>query len=91
MVEKLSHHRSAIPVLFDGVLEHLLVGISLGQYSRCSLSVVEFGIRQIVHSLDLYMPIFLKRASRQSCPALSLKFTTASFLGLYLYTPSGRS
>jgi hypothetical protein len=27
MVEKLSHHRSGIPVEFDGVLEHLLVGI----------------------------------------------------------------
>jgi len=27
MVEKLSHHHSGIPVEFDGVLEHLLVGI----------------------------------------------------------------
>jgi len=27
MVEKLSHHRSGIPVEFDGVLEHVLVGI----------------------------------------------------------------
>jgi hypothetical protein len=27
MVEKLSHHRSGIPVEFDCVLEHLLVGI----------------------------------------------------------------
>ena len=27
MVEKLSYHHSGIPVEFDGVLEHLLVGI----------------------------------------------------------------
>jgi hypothetical protein len=27
MVEKLSHHCSGIPVEFNGVLEHLLVGI----------------------------------------------------------------
>ena len=27
VVEKLSHHRSGIPVEFDGVLEDLLVGI----------------------------------------------------------------
>ena len=27
MVEKLSHHHSGLPVEFDGVLEHLLVGI----------------------------------------------------------------
>ena len=27
MVEKLSHRRSGIPVEFDGVLEHVLVGI----------------------------------------------------------------
>jgi len=58
---------------------------SLRQYSRCSLSMVEFGIWQIVHSLDSYVPIFLKRAVRQSYPVWSLKFDTASFLGLPLY------
>jgi len=29
---------------------------SLGQCSRFSLSMVEFGVGQIVHSLDSYMP-----------------------------------
>jgi hypothetical protein len=48
MVDKLSHHRSVIPVQFDGVLEHLLVVSSLEQCSGCSLSLVEFGIQQIV-------------------------------------------
>ena len=58
----------------------------LGQCSRCSSSMVEFGLRHIVHSLDSYIPIFLKRSSRQSCPVLSLKFATASFLGVPLYS-----
>ena len=59
---------------------------SLGQRSRCSSSVVESGIWQTVNSLDSYMPVFLKWAARQSCPVLSLKFATASFLGLPLYS-----
>jgi len=59
---------------------------SLEQHSRCSSSMLEFGIWQIVHSLDSYMPIFLTRAARQSCPFLSLKFATTSFLGLSLYS-----
>jgi hypothetical protein len=60
MVEKLSHHHSGIPVEFDGVLEHLFWSVlSLGQCSRCSSSMVEFGIWHIVHSLDSYMPIEL--------------------------------
>jgi hypothetical protein len=50
------------------------------------LSMVEFGIWQIGHSLDSYVPIFLKWAVRQSCPVWSLKFDTASFLGLPLYS-----
>jgi hypothetical protein len=37
MVKKLSHHRSGIPVEFDGVLEHLVVGIKFR-------AMVEFGI-----------------------------------------------
>jgi hypothetical protein len=56
--------------------------LSLGQRSRCSSSMVEFGIWHIVHSLDSYMPFFLKWAARRSCHVLSLKFATASFLGL---------
>jgi hypothetical protein len=32
------------------------------------------------------MLIFLKLAARQSCPVLSLKFATASFLGLPSYS-----
>ena len=57
---------------------------SLGQCSRCSLSMVEFGVWHIVHSLDSYMPVFLMCAARQSCPVLSLKFaTTCSVLPLY--------
>jgi len=59
---------------------------SLGQNSRCSSSKVECGIWQTVHSLDSYMPIFLKRTASHSCPVLSLKFATASFLGLPLYS-----
>jgi hypothetical protein len=53
MVEKLSHHRSGIPVQFDGVLKHLLLSVEFR-------AMVEFGIWYIVHSLDSYMPIFLK-------------------------------
>jgi len=34
----------------------------------------------------IYMPFFLKWAAKQSCPVLSLKFATASFLGLPLYS-----
>jgi hypothetical protein len=41
---------------------------------------------QIVHSLDSWMPIFLKWAARQPCSVLSLKFATTSFLGLPLYS-----
>jgi hypothetical protein len=59
---------------------------SVGQCSRCSSSVMEFGIWHIVHSLDSHMPVFLKWAARQSCPILSLKFATTSFLGLPLYS-----
>jgi hypothetical protein len=29
MVEKLEHHRSGIPLEFDDVLEHLLVGLKI--------------------------------------------------------------
>jgi uncharacterized metal-binding protein len=50
MVQKLSHHRSVIPVELDGVLEHLLLGIEFR-------AMLEFGIWQVVHSLDSYMPI----------------------------------
>jgi len=39
---------------------------SLGEISRCSASVMEFGIWHIVHSLDSCMPVFLKLAARQS-------------------------
>jgi hypothetical protein len=45
-------------------------------------AMLEFGIWQIVHSLDSYMPIFLKRAAKQSRPVLSLHFAPAPFLGL---------
>jgi len=48
--------------------------------------MVKFGICQTVHSLDLYMPIFLKLNYRQSHPVLSLKCAAASFLGLPLYS-----
>ena len=58
--------------------------LSLGQFGGCSLFMVEFGIWHIVHSLGSYMPLFLKWAGRQSCPVLSLKFATASFIGLPL-------
>ena len=47
---------------------------SLEQHSRYSLSMVEFGIWHIVHSLDSYIPVFLKWTARQSYPVLSLKF-----------------
>jgi hypothetical protein len=86
MVEKLSVHCSGIPVEFDGVLEPCWLVMSLRQRIRCSSSVVELGICHIVHSLDSYMPIFLKRAARQSCPVLSIKFATASFQGLPVYS-----
>jgi len=59
---------------------------SLQQCSRCSSSMLQFGIWHIVPSLGSYMPVFLKQAARQSCPVLSLKFVTASFLGLSLYS-----
>jgi len=53
MMEKLSHHHSGIPVESDGVLEHLFwLVLSLGQCSKCSSSMVEFGIWHTVHSLD---------------------------------------
>ena len=86
MVEKLSHHCSGIPVEFDGVLEHLLVCITFRAISRCSASIMEFGIWHILRSLDSYMPIFLILAARQSCPILSLKFVTVSFLHFPLYS-----
>ena len=34
--------------------------LSLGQCSRCSSSMPEFGIWHVVHSLDTYVPVFLK-------------------------------
>ena len=40
----------------------------------------------LMWDLISYMPILLKWATRQSCPVLSLKFTTTSFLGLPLYS-----
>jgi hypothetical protein len=52
MVEKLSHHCSGIPAEFDGVLEHLLVGIEFR-------AVVEFFIWHIVQSLDSYVPLMV--------------------------------
>jgi hypothetical protein len=55
--------------------------LSLGQCSRCSSSMVEFGIWHIVHSLHSYMPIELLDSH-----VLSLKFSTASYLGLPLYS-----
>ena len=60
MVEKLSHHRSGISVEFDGVLEHLLVGIEFRVLSQMFL--VHGGVWHLanVHSLHSYMPVFLK-------------------------------
>ena len=69
---------------FGGGVEHLLVGIKLGQCSRCSSSMAEFDTWHIVHSLDSCMHIFLMQAARQLYPVLSLKFATTSFLGLPL-------
>ena len=43
MVEKLSHHRSGIPVEFDDVLEHLLVGIEIRAMQQMFQAMVEFG------------------------------------------------
>jgi len=43
--------------------------------------MVEFGIWHIVHSLDSYMPIEVLDSH-----VLSLKFATASYLGLPLYS-----
>lgn len=57
ILEKLSHHRCGIPVDFGSVLEHLLAGI---EFRRCSSSMVEFDVWHIVHSLDSFMPVFLK-------------------------------
>ena len=52
-MEKLAHYHSGITVEFDGVLKHLLVGIEFR-------AMVESAIRHIVHSMDSYMPVFLK-------------------------------
>jgi hypothetical protein len=73
-MEKLSHHRSGIPVDFEGVLSTYCSVWDLGQYSRFTSSMVESGIWQIVHSLDSYKPVFFKWSARQSYPVLSLKY-----------------
>ena len=49
-----------------------------------------FGKMCTVHSAltrFIYMPLFFTWAAKQSCPVLSVKFATASFLGLPLYSP----
>jgi len=60
VVEKSSHHRSNISVEFYGVLELLLLGIEFRVMSQVFL--VHDGVWHManVHSLDSYMPVFLK-------------------------------
>jgi hypothetical protein len=68
MVENLYHHCCGIPVAFDGVFQHWLVSFEFRAMLQMFLVNGGVDICQIVHSLNAYMPIFLKLAARQSCP-----------------------
>jgi hypothetical protein len=75
-MENLSHHRSVIPVEFDGVFLALI-----GRYRALGNG----GVWHLAYcALTRVIHANLKWTARHSCPILSLKFAASSFLGLRL-------